>query len=126
MADRYTYIPLIGIFIIAAWGIPELFSRADSGRKIVAVASGVLLLVMAAATGYHLQFWRNSETLFRRALAVTGPSGIAENNLATVLIARGAYEEALPHILRAVELRPTDEEVVFNVGQCIGRLAPRR
>ena len=122
MADRYTYIPLIGIFIIAAWGIPELFSRVSNGRKIIAVTSGVLLLVMAAATGYHLQFWRSSETLFRRALAVTGPSGIAENNLATALIARGAYEEALPHILRAVELRPTDEEVVFNVGNALAGL----
>ena len=122
MADRYTYIPLIGVFIIAAWGIPELFSRVNGGRKIIAVTSGVLLLVMAAATGYHLQFWRSSETLFRRALAVTGPSGIAENNLATALIARGAYEESLPHILRAVELRPTDEEVVFNVGNALAGL----
>jgi tetratricopeptide (TPR) repeat protein len=77
---------------------------------------------MAAATAYHIQFWRDSETLFRRALAVTGPSGIAENNLATALISRGAYEEALPHVLRAVELRPTDEEVVFNVGNALAGL----
>jgi len=122
MADRYTYIPLIGIFIIAAWGIPELLSHVRGGRRIIAFTSGVLLLVMAVATMYHLQFWKSSDTLFRRALAVTGPSGIAENNLATALISRGAYEEALPHILRAVELRPTDEEVVFNVGNALAGL----
>ncbi len=122
MADRYTYIPLIGIFIIAAWGIPELFLRVSDRRKIIALTSGVLLLVMAAATVYHLQFWRDSETLFLRALAVTGPSGVAENNLATALISRGAYAEALPHILRAVELRPTDEEVVFNAGNALAGL----
>jgi len=122
MADRYTYIPLIGIFIIAAWGIPELLSHVRGGRRIIAFTSGVLLLVVAVATMYHLQFWKSSDTLFRRALAVTGPSGIAENNLATALISRGAYEEALPHILRAVELRPTDEEVVFNVGNALAGL----
>ena len=129
MADRYTYIPIIGIFIIGAWGIPELSSRFLSslldGRgqgRVMAVIAGVLLLVMAAATGYHLQFWRSSETLFGRALAVTGPSGVVENNLATALISRGAYEEALPHILRAVELRPTDEEIVFNTGNALAGL----
>jgi Flp pilus assembly protein TadD len=129
MADRYTYIPLIGIFIIAAWGIPELFLRIHSptldGRgtgRATAVIVAVLLLSMAALTGYQLQFWRDSETLFRRALAVTGPSGVAENNLATALISRGACEEALPHILRAVELRPTDEEVVFNAGNALAGL----
>ncbi|MGE5798723.1 MAG: tetratricopeptide repeat protein, partial [Syntrophaceae bacterium] len=122
MADRYTYIPLIGIFIVAAWGVPELLSHVRGGRRIIAFTSGALVLVMAAATVYHLQFWRDSETLFRRALTVTGPSGIAENNLATALISRGACEEALPHILRAVELRPTDEEVVFNAGNALAGL----
>ena len=129
MADRYTYIPLIGIFIIAAWGLPDLVSRILSpsldGRgqgRVIAVLRGCSCSPWRPLTGYHLQFWRNSETLFRRALAVTGPSGIAENNLATALIARGAYEEALPHILRAVELRPTDEDVVFNVGNAFAGL----
>jgi tetratricopeptide (TPR) repeat protein len=129
MADRYTYIPLIGIFIIAAWGLPELSSRFLSpflrGRgqgRVTAGIAGALLLALAVATGYQLQFWRDSETLLRRALAVTGPSGVAENNLATALMARGAYAEALPHILRAVELRPTDEEIVFNAGNALAGL----
>jgi Flp pilus assembly protein TadD len=89
---------------------------------VTAGIAGALLLALAVATGYQLQFWRDSETLLGRALAVTGPSGVVENNLATALMARGAYAEALPHILRAVELRPTDEEIVFNAGNALAGL----
>jgi Flp pilus assembly protein TadD len=122
MADRYTYIPLIGIFIIAVWGISDLFSRARRWRELAAFGACALALAIGAVTCYQLQYWSDSETLLRRALAVTGPNGIAENNLATALTARGAYEEALPHVLRAVQLRPADDDVVFNVGNTLAGL----
>jgi tetratricopeptide (TPR) repeat protein len=122
MADRYTYIPLIGIFIIAVWGSSDLFSRARRWRELAAFGACALALAIGAVTCYQLQYWSDSETLLRRALAVTGPNGIAENNLATALTSRGAYEEALPHVLRAVQLRPADDEVVFNVGNTLAGL----
>jgi tetratricopeptide (TPR) repeat protein len=122
MADRYTYIPLIGIFIIGAWGGSDLLSRARRWRELAAFGACALALAIGAVTCYQLQYWSDSETLMRRALAVSGPNGIAENNLATALTLRGAYEEALPHALRAVTLRPADEEVVFNMGNTLAGL----
>jgi tetratricopeptide (TPR) repeat protein len=122
MADRYTYIPLVGIFIIAVWGVSEMLSRVWRWRELAAFGACALALAIGAVTSYQLQYWSNSEALLRRALAVTGPNGIAENNLATALALRGAYEEALPHALRAVNLRPADEEVVFNMGNIMAGL----
>jgi len=122
MADRYTYIPLVGIFIIVAWGASDLLSRARRWRVLAAFGACALALAIGAVTCYQLQYWSDSETLMRRTLAVTGPNGIAENNLATALTLRGAYDEALPHALRAVTLRPADEEVVFNMGNTLAGL----
>ena len=122
MADRYTYIPLVGIFIIGVWGASDLLSRARRWRELAAFVACALALAIGAVTCYQLQYWSDSETLMRRTLAVTGPNGIAENNLATALTLRGAYDEALPHALRAVKLRPADEEVVFNVGNTLAGL----
>jgi Flp pilus assembly protein TadD len=95
------------------------------GKKagaIAAFAAVTLTAAMVAVTGFQLQFWRNSEALFTRALAVTGPNAIADNNLATALLARGAGEEALPHILRAAQLRPEDEEMAYNAGNVLAGL----
>jgi Flp pilus assembly protein TadD len=122
MADRYTYIPLVGIFIIGVWGVSDLFSRARRWRELAAVGACALALAIGAVSCYQLQYWSDSETLMRRALAVTDANGIAENNLATALTLRGAYGEALPHALRAVKLRPADEEVVFNMGNTLAGL----
>jgi protein O-mannosyl-transferase len=122
MADRYTYIPLIGLFIIAVWGCSDLLSRARRWREFTAFGACALALAIGAVTCYQLQNWSDSETLMRRALAVTGPNGIAENNLATALVSRGEYAEALPHALRAAMLRPDDEEVAFNVGNTLAGL----
>ena len=128
MADRYTYIPLVGIFLIAVWGASEGLSRARAvpgGKKagaIAAFAAAAIMATLVAATGFQLQFWRNSEALFTRALAVTGPNAIADNNLATALLARGAGVEALPHILRAAQLRPEDEEMAYNAGNVLASL----
>jgi Flp pilus assembly protein TadD len=122
MADRYTYIPLVGIFILAVWGLSDLVCRARRWRELAAFGTCTLALAIGAVTCIQLQYWSDSETLMRRALAVTGPNGIAENNLATSLVSRGAYEEALPHALNAVKLRPADDEVVFNVGNTLAGL----
>jgi tetratricopeptide (TPR) repeat protein len=122
MADRYTYIPLVGIFIIAVWGCSDLVCRARRRKELAAFGACALALAIGAVACYQLQYWNDSETLMRRALAVTGPNGIAENNLATALASRGAYEEALPHALQAVKLRPSDAEVVFNVGNTLAGL----
>jgi tetratricopeptide (TPR) repeat protein len=135
MADRYTYIPLIGIFIVAAWGVQEMLSRigithfpssAKQGwerrRVIFAFVGGILMLVLMTVTVFQLQFWRDSESLFRRALAVTGSNDVAEDNLGLALAKRGAFNDALSHFMRAMELRPADAEIVFSVGNTMAGL----
>ena len=106
MADRYTYIPLIGIFIAVCWSGGDLIERLSRLRPmgdmaaVAAVASCVLL------TRRQVGFWSSSELLFRHALAVTHDNYVAENNLANVLARSGRRQEAEQHYLAAVRISP--------------------
>jgi len=109
-ADRFAYIPLIGLYIIVAWGVPDLAGklvRTRAGqRMILAIAASLTLLALAAGTRVQAGYWQSSETLFRHALAVTGSNHVAHNSLGKALVERGALDEALVHLNQAVAMRP--------------------
>ena len=116
MADRYTYVPLIGIFIMAAWGmksIAEKYSWATFAFSTISIALIPVLIVM---TGQQALIWRNSETLFTHAIAVTEKNHVAHNNLAAVFLESGRMEEAIPHIRRALEISLFDAQANANMG----------
>lgn len=106
MADRYTYIPLTGIFLALAVEGAAWASRLRLPGRMVGAFAGVLLLACLAITTWQLAFWRDSETLFARALQVTGPNAIAESNMGAVREAQGRVEEARAHYLRALAINP--------------------
>jgi len=81
MADRYSYVPLIGLFIIVAWGVPDLASRK---RWILAVAAGPALSALMLCTWFQVGVWRNNITFFEHALASTSDNYVAQNNLASI------------------------------------------
>jgi tetratricopeptide (TPR) repeat protein len=81
MADRYTYLPSIGVFIVVAWGAAEYFSARSSGKFILPLAGGAALLGCAGATACEISLWRDSVTLFRHAIEVTTDNYVAENCL---------------------------------------------
>ncbi|MBP6964022.1 MAG: tetratricopeptide repeat protein [Armatimonadetes bacterium] len=109
MADRYTYLPLIGLFLAVTWGAAGAAVRlGPAPRTAPILASLAVMVVLACTLGTWRQvgYWKDSETLFKRALAVTERNGLAETNLSIALINRGRYEEAIRHARAAVEIKP--------------------
>jgi protein O-mannosyl-transferase len=119
MADRYTYVPMIGLLIIAAWGIPDLVAR--SRYRSIALSSAAVLVIAANAITARAQVsnWRNSTTLFSHALAVTRDNHIAENNLGRALAADGKIPEAVAHYTEALRIRPGYATAHTNLGAAL-------
>ena len=93
LADRYAYVSFIGLFIMAAWGIPELL-RGWRSRKIgLGIFSIALLLILMMTTWLQLGYWKNNLTLYNRALNVTSNNAIAHNNLGTALAKNNRTDE---------------------------------
>src|SRR6266542_6659969 len=96
-ADRYTYLPEIGLYIVATWGTMELFKRWRYKREVLPVAAAVLLGAFVTRSYSQTLYWLNSETLWRHTVDVTSRNYIAHNNLAGTLLERGQLNEAIAH-----------------------------
>jgi protein O-mannosyl-transferase len=114
-ADRYTYIPLIGIFIMAAWGVPEFLRKTPLPRTAGMVSAVVVLLVFAVCSRIQLGYWKDSVTLFTRTVEVTRNNFMAHNNLGLALEARGEMEKAGFHYSEAVRIRPWHGKSHYNL-----------
>lgn len=115
MADRYTYLPSLGVFVIAVWGAAE-FTRLLRHRMIVlSLLGSISILVLAIATRQQLAYWRNSEVLFRRALAVTPDNPVARDNLGNALLEQNQVDEAMNQYLQAISLDPAFPEPHYNL-----------
>jgi len=110
-ADRFTYVPEIGLAIVAAWGGCALLPRVV--RPLAATA---VLVVLTVLTRRQVAVWENGITLFGHALAVTDGSYVAETNLGVALVAAGRPDDAMAHELAALRLRPDDAKTHVNVG----------
>jgi tetratricopeptide (TPR) repeat protein len=112
-ADRYTYLPSIGLAILLAWGLPR--------RREVAVAGILLCVAWAVAAEVYLGAWRNSRTLFAHALEVTGGNYVAHNNLGVALQEDGEYEAATRQFQAALAIRPLYADAQGNLGESLLR-----
>jgi Flp pilus assembly protein TadD len=106
MADRYTYVPLIGLFIIIAWGGGDIVAKWRYRRIVLTVAIGALILAVMTCTGLQVKHWRNSTTLFEHALEVTTDNYVAHNNLGNEMTVQGEFDEAIAHYLEALRIKP--------------------
>jgi hypothetical protein len=106
MADRYTYIPLIGLFVAMVWGFSDLFAACGVRRIFVVALVGTICLALIDGTQSQLRYWQNNETLFQRALRVTRDNYVAHLMLAQVAKADGKPYKALFHKNKAVEINP--------------------
>ena len=114
MADRYSYVPLIGIFIMAAWAIPAAWTRwPRPGLVFGAVVAGALGFLLAGAE-VQLQYWRNSVALFSHTVAITRNNILAEYNLAEALARQGDEAQAVVHYQRALAIEPNRVEAHYN------------
>ncbi|VAX13954.1 hypothetical protein MNBD_GAMMA24-611, partial [hydrothermal vent metagenome] len=116
MADRYTYVPLIGIFIVAAWGAPELLKRWHK-REIGLSALAVLLVVIAMVISFQqVQYWKNDLALYEHAVDATPDSGFAHFKLGTALAEQGKLEQSLKYFAEALRIQPYDVRARYNFG----------
>jgi tetratricopeptide (TPR) repeat protein len=116
MADRYAYLPIIGLFVMIVWALGEwMAAHALSGKLATAAAIGVLL-ALSAATHAQIGYWHDDLALWSRALAVTQDSFVAENNFGSSLTRQGRYDEAVVHFRAAAALEPGDSASQLNLG----------
>jgi tetratricopeptide (TPR) repeat protein len=120
-ADRYMYVPMIGLLIIVAWGVSDLVAKWRY-RKVIPVLAIALLLAAAVCTRLQLRHWRNSETLFRHTLGVTHNNYVMHNNYANLLKDLGRTGEAIEHYTRCLELRSDLPEAHNNLGNALAKM----
>ena len=106
MADRYSYIPSIGLFVLVAWGAADLLTRLRAPRPAAPILSVLAVGVFTLVAQRQLQYWRLSSELWKHTIAVTGENYLAENNLGWDLVREHKPDEAIPHYLEAIRLRP--------------------
>jgi hypothetical protein len=116
MADRYTYVPCIGLFIAAAYGASDLVTRWPQGRIAAAMGAGIVLSAFAVVARLQVYHWKDGPSLFRHAIAVTRNNFLAHNNLGVELLNRGMLEEARAHFSEAIRIGPDYKRAHFNLG----------
>ena len=122
MADRYTYVPLIGLFIIFVWGLAETGMNRQEPKTLIAVLTAMVLVVGALRTRNQLSYWQNNETLFRHTLAVTENNYLAYNNLGTWLSKKGQIAEAMDCFHKSLQINPDNSDVLYNLGNAFAKL----
>ena len=116
MADRYTYIPLIGVFIVLVWGIADMLVTMPQRKAASAFAVIVALAMCVVGTRRQLSYWHDSIRLFAHTVNVTRENPTARYNLAQALSVRGFLKESLPHYHEALRLRPDYPDALNNLG----------
>lgn len=116
MADRYTYIPLIGIFVIVAWAVPDLTARSRSLKIGIGTAAATLLSILAAMICLQLRHWTDTITLFEHALDSTTNNWLAHNHLGVALAEQGKAQDAIRHYDEALRIDPDYLSAQINLG----------
>jgi tetratricopeptide (TPR) repeat protein len=115
-ADRYTYLPHIGLFLLAVWLVADVITRREAKAPYAVAAAGVLIVAFASAAFVQASYWRNSETLWTHALAVTSENDCAHNNLGYLLADRGDLDGAISHFEAAARIRSLRTDRHYNAG----------
>jgi len=122
MADRYTYIPLIGLFLSLSWGLHDLTRRFPRVRSVVIAVSVSVFIILIVQTRKQTNYWKNDSTLAEHALSVTRNNFFAYTLKANFLYANGNYNEAIQNSLFALKIRPSLISSRLNMGLCYLRL----
>jgi tetratricopeptide (TPR) repeat protein len=115
-ADRYTYVPLVGVFVAIAWGLADLAKVGRRAKDVVAALSASSLVVLFAITRAQVGHWADTASLFEHALAVTSNNFVAHNNLGLTCLDRGKPEEAVTHFREALRIKPDYAAAHNNLG----------
>jgi protein O-mannosyl-transferase len=121
-ADRYTYLPLIGLFLMLAWGLADLLRVWPPAKKTLAAVAVVFSSACLFLTWHQIQYWQDSRTLFEHALAVTIDNAVAHNGLGIALSEQGRFEDAISHFQEAIRIKPRYPEARSSLGAALLRL----
>jgi tetratricopeptide (TPR) repeat protein len=122
MADRYTYVPYIGLAIALAWSAADLARARGIAPRVLAAAAAAALVVLAVLTWQQSVTWRDGHAVFARAVAVTQDNAFAWGNLGVDALAAGRLDEALADFQAAERLRPDDARAAYNLGVAYRKL----
>jgi protein O-mannosyl-transferase len=126
MADRYTYIPLVGLFIIVAWGVPDLLKKWNYRKEILLTLSALSVLCLSIISWTQVGYWRNSITLYDHTLKVTDNNWAFYNNRGIAYSSLGNYRQAIDDCSRAIESNPGYAEAYNNRGVAYSALGNYR
>ena len=116
IADRFAYVPLIGLFVVIAWGVPDLVARWRYKKIVLATTATVLLLIFTAASRSQNRYWANNIALFKHSLDVTNDNDVAHQKLGEALAAQGKTDEAIRHYYEALRIKPDLVAAHLNLG----------
>jgi len=125
IADRYTYLPSIGIFIMLAWGLEELLRKWRYQKVVLGLSACLALGALTLATRVQLSYWTNNYTLSEHALKVTKNNYLMHNDFGNSLAAQGRFDEAISHFQEALRIYPDFPEAYYNLANTLfatGRL----
>src|SRR5438876_6784972 len=115
-ADGYTYLPHIGLFLLAVWLAADVTAVRKSRSRFAVALAVVIVVALAWAAFIQTSYWRNSETLWTHALAVTSDNDVAHNNLGYLCVDRGELDKAISHFETALRIRSTKRDPHYSVG----------
>jgi protein O-mannosyl-transferase len=115
-ADRYTYLPHIGLFLVLAWSVADISARSRLRRRFAAAVAVTVIIAFASCALMQTTYWGNSETLWTHTLAVTSNNDIAHNNLGYLCVERGDLDKAISHFEEALKIRSGKPEGHYDAG----------
>jgi protein O-mannosyl-transferase len=116
MADRYTYVPSIGLFLMVTWGISDWISKKHYGKIGLFTAMASILSILIITSRVQVKYWSNSVRLFEHAINVTSNNSTAQLNLGAALTTQGNIEKAVKHYKAALKIKPNLAEANLNMG----------
>jgi len=121
MADRYTYLPMIGLFMAIAWIVPDLLAGWRFRRIALTMLATCIIAALMTVSLFQIRYWQNSSTLFTRALNVTKNNHVMLTNMGATLAEQGKFEEAISHYQEALRIRPNDFAALYNLANALAR-----
>jgi Flp pilus assembly protein TadD len=118
-ADRYTYLPQIGLYVMIAWAVADLARSYRNHRIVLAVAAPAAIAALSVCAFVQTSYWKNSETLWTHALAVTSDNDVAHNNLGYLSLQRGELDDAISHLNTALNIRARNTASHYNLGRAL-------
>lgn len=119
-ADRYAYVPVIGLFIIIVWGATELMESWNYRRIVISLVATGVMVILSIITIKQVSYWKNSYKLFKHALEITSNNALAHNNFGNALVEQNKDEEAGRHYAEALRINPYYADAHYNLGRLLG------